>query len=64
MAAGRLQLSAGDKASRFLHPLIDQVLPLVEVQRAHERLDTGHGAGKAVWRVAEADRGVRPDEWY
>jgi NADPH:quinone reductase len=36
-----------------VHPLIDEVLPLKEVDRAHERLDSGHGRGKVVLRVAE-----------
>jgi NADPH:quinone reductase len=34
-----------------VRPLIDQVLPLEDVRRAHERLDTGHGTGKIVLRV-------------
>lgn len=34
-----------------LKPLIDQVLPLAEVRKAHERLDSGHGTGKVVLRV-------------
>ncbi len=34
-----------------MRPLIDQVLPLQEVRKAHERLDTGHGRGKVVLRV-------------
>jgi NADPH2:quinone reductase len=35
-----------------IRPLIDQVLPLEDVRKAHERLDTGHGRGKIVLRVA------------
>ena len=35
-------------------PLIGEVLPLEEVRRAHERLDSGHGTGKVVLRVGEA----------
>lgn len=35
-----------------LRPLIDRVLPLAGVQEAHRRLDTGHGRGKIVLRVA------------
>ena len=31
---------------RKLKPLIDQVLPLEQVRKAHERLDSGHGRGK------------------
>ncbi len=34
-------------------PLVDEVLPLNEVGKAHERLDSGHGRGKIVLRVAE-----------
>jgi NADPH2:quinone reductase len=37
----------------LVRPLISEVLPLEEVGRAHERLDTGHGTGKIVLRVAE-----------
>jgi NADPH2:quinone reductase len=33
--------------------VIDQVLPLERVGEAHARLDTGHGRGKVVLRVAE-----------
>ena len=33
--------------------LIDEVLPLEEVGKAHERLDSGHGRGKIVLRVGE-----------
>ena len=36
-----------------IRPLVDQVLPLNEVGKAHERLDSGHGRGKVVLRVAE-----------
>jgi NADPH2:quinone reductase len=36
-----------------MRPLIDQVLPLEQVRKAHERLDSGHGRGKIVLRVAE-----------
>jgi NADPH2:quinone reductase len=36
-----------------VRPLVDEVLPLEEVGRAHERLDTGHGRGKVVLRVSE-----------
>ncbi len=32
-------------------PIIDQVLPLEEVRRAHERLDSGHGRGKIVLEI-------------
>lgn len=33
-------------------PLIEEVLPLEEVSKAHHRLDSGHGRGKVVLRVA------------
>ena len=36
-----------------IRPLVDQALPLNEVGKAHERLDSGHGRGKLVLRVAE-----------
>jgi len=35
-------------------PLMDTVLPLEQVASAHERLDSGHGRGKVVLRVAAA----------
>lgn len=35
-------------------PLMDAVLPLEEVASAHQRLDSGHGRGKIVLRVAAA----------
>jgi NADPH:quinone reductase len=34
-------------------PLVDEVLPLNQVGKAHERLESGHGRGKVVLRVAE-----------
>jgi NADPH2:quinone reductase len=34
-----------------LKPLIEEVLPLEEVARAHQRLDAGHGRGKLVLRI-------------
>jgi NADPH:quinone reductase len=34
-------------------PVIDEILPLEDVAKAHERLDSGHGRGKIVLRVAE-----------
>ena len=36
-----------------MKPLVDEVLPLNQVRKAHERLDSGHGRGKIVLRVAE-----------
>jgi NADPH:quinone reductase len=35
-----------------VRPLVDEVLPLEQVAKAHERLDSGHGRGKIVLRVA------------
>ena len=37
-----------------VRPLVDQVLDLGEVGKAHERLDSGHGRGKTVLRVAKS----------
>ena len=34
-------------------PLIGETMPLEDVRRAHERLDSGHGTGKLILRVAE-----------
>ncbi|MBV9866990.1 MAG: zinc-dependent alcohol dehydrogenase family protein [Abitibacteriaceae bacterium] len=34
-----------------LKPLVDAVLPLAQVQQAHERLDSGHGRGKVVLKI-------------
>jgi NADPH2:quinone reductase len=36
-----------------LRPIIDQVLPLEQVVKAHTRLDSGHGRGKIVLSVSE-----------
>ena len=36
-----------------VRPLVAEVLPLEEVGKAHERLDSGHGRGKVVLKVAE-----------
>ena len=36
-----------------MHPLVDEVLPLDQVAKAHERLESGHGRGKVVLRVAQ-----------
>jgi NADPH:quinone reductase len=36
-----------------VRPLVAEVLPLEEVGKAHERLDSGHGRGKVILRVAE-----------
>lgn len=35
-----------------VRPLVEEVLPLEQVAKAHERLDTGHGRGKMVLQVA------------
>jgi NADPH2:quinone reductase len=42
-----------------VRPLVDEVLPLEEVGKAHERLDSGHGRGKVVLTVVE-DEGNLP----
>ncbi|MEW6046832.1 MAG: zinc-binding dehydrogenase [Bacillota bacterium] len=34
-----------------VRPVVDQVLPLHQVAKAHERLETGHGRGKVVLEV-------------
>jgi NADPH:quinone reductase len=36
-----------------LRPLVDEVLDLDEVGKAHERLKSGHGRGKVVLRTAK-----------
>jgi NADPH:quinone reductase len=36
----------------LVRPLVAEVLPLEDVGKAHERLDSGHGRGKLVLRVA------------
>ena len=36
-----------------LRPLVEEVLPLKEVRKAHERLDSGHGRGKIVLKIGE-----------
>jgi NADPH2:quinone reductase len=38
---------------RQMHPLVDEVLSLDQVGKAHERLESGHGRGKVVLRMAE-----------
>ena len=37
-----------------VEPLVDEVLPLAEVARAHQRLDSGHGRGKIVLRIGSS----------
>ena len=37
-----------------VRPLVSEVLPLNEVAKAHERLDSGHGRGKISLCVTEA----------
>src|ERR671917_306474 len=36
-----------------IRPLVDEVLPLDQVAKAHERLESGHGRGKVVLRMFE-----------
>jgi NADPH:quinone reductase len=36
-----------------MRPLVDEVLPLNQVAKAHERLESGHGRGKVVLRVTQ-----------
>lgn len=36
-----------------VEPLIAEEMPLADVRKAHERLDSGHGRGKVVLRVSE-----------
>jgi NADPH:quinone reductase len=36
-----------------MRPIVDEVLPLDEVGKAHERLDSGHGRGKVALRVTK-----------
>jgi NADPH:quinone reductase len=36
----------------LVQPLVDEVLPLNKVAKAHEKLESGHGGGKVVLRVA------------
>jgi NADPH2:quinone reductase len=38
---------------KALRPLVETVLPLEQVAKAHERLDSGHGRGKIVLTVGE-----------
>jgi NADPH:quinone reductase len=38
---------------RFIEPLVEDVLPLEGVAKAHQRLETGHGRGKIVIQVTE-----------
>jgi NADPH2:quinone reductase len=49
----RLEEMSGLIEHGQLRPLVAEVLPLEEVGKAHERLDSGHGRGKIVLRVAE-----------
>ena len=36
-----------------MRPLVEEVLPLDQVAKTHERLELGHGRGKVVLRIAE-----------
>ena len=49
--ARRLEEMAPLFSSGRVRPLIDEVLPLPQVGKAHRRLDTGHGRGKIVLTV-------------
>ena len=51
--ADRLREMAQAIEQGKIRPLVDQVLPLEEVRKAHERLDSGHGTGKVILHVAE-----------
>jgi NADPH:quinone reductase len=50
----RLEEMAPLLERRQVHPLIDTVLPLEEVTKAHERLDSHHGRGKVILEVARS----------
>lgn len=50
---GRLEEMARAIEQHAIRPLVHEVLPLAEVRRAHERLDSGHGTGKMILRVAD-----------
>jgi NADPH2:quinone reductase len=43
-----------------VRPVVDQVLPLEEARRAHERLESRHGRGKVVLQVADVDTAPAP----
>jgi D-arabinose 1-dehydrogenase-like Zn-dependent alcohol dehydrogenase len=36
-----------------MRPVVDEVLPLNQVARAHQRLESGHGRGKVVLRETQ-----------
>ncbi|MFL5318968.1 MAG: zinc-binding dehydrogenase [Myxococcaceae bacterium] len=48
----RLKLLGNLLERKALRPIIAETLPLSDVRKAHERLDSGHGAGKIVLEVA------------
>jgi len=50
--AARLRELAALVEQGKLSPLVDEVLPLERAADAHRRLDTGHGRGKVVLRIA------------
>ncbi|HYD51827.1 MAG TPA: zinc-dependent alcohol dehydrogenase family protein [Gemmatimonadaceae bacterium] len=56
--AARLREMARAIELGHIRPLIDRVLPLERVAEAHERLDSGHGAGKMVLAVGTRDQGL------
>lgn len=37
----------------LVRPIIDEILPLEEVKKAHDRMDTRHGRGKIVLKIAQ-----------
>lgn len=50
--AKRLKEMAKAIEQGTIKPFVKEVLPLSEVGKAHERLDSGHGAGKVVLRIS------------
>ncbi len=38
---------------RFIEPLVEEILPLDKVAKAHGRLETTHGRGKIVLQIVE-----------
>jgi NADPH2:quinone reductase len=47
-----LRVLAAAVADGSLRPVVDQVLDLVDAAVAHRRVESGHGQGKVVLRVA------------
>jgi NADPH2:quinone reductase len=50
---GRLEELARLIDQGKIDPLVEEVLPLAQVGKAHQRLDSGHGRGKIVLRVSD-----------